>query len=686
MDDLKTIRHRLVESLVPPAGQSAISRGEAERLMATLSADGRWPDIDYASKQRSQWHPGGHVRNAMELARCYRATGHVLFGKAEVRDKAVSALRRWVADDLQCPNWWWNEIGVPEALGRALLLLGDEAPADLVTGSHKILLRSDIKDMTGQNTLWVCGVRIMRGCIDRSPETVAAAFKRIADEIKVTTGQGVQPDFSFHQHGTLLYSGGYGRGFAVYGPQFARLASGTAFEFPPEKIRILSAYLLDGEQWMIRGQRFDPSATGREITRKGHSATPLAQACGDLAPLDPARRGELDDFARRLRGEAGATPLVGNRHFWQSDFMTHQRPEWYASVRMFSKRLYNSELVNGEGLRSHHLADGLTFIMRTGAEYDDIFPVWDWNRLPGTTCEQGPLPDPVKQRGETTFVGGASDGLYGVAAMDLRRGPLSARKSWFLTDRMLIALGAGIACTSENRVLTSIDQRPVRGPVRVPDSAAARALAGGQAAPASPDWVQHDGFAYFPLAGTRFRVQAARQTGSWRLISEPSSAAPVEMDVLSIWVDHGAHPSGATYAYAVGPAAGDMNPVASPGGPAVEILSNTPDLQAVRDRQASALGVVFWKPGTASVPQGLAVGADKPCIVLVREQPGGLRLAVADPAGANQAVTIQVNRPLVGEGCVRPAEARQSTIIKIALPEGADAGKTIVRDLKNGKP
>jgi len=124
-----------------------------------------------------------------------------------------------------------------------------------------------------------------------------------------------------------------------------------------------------------------------------------------------------------------------------------------------------------------------------------------------------------------------------------------------------------------------------------------------------------------------------------------------------------------------------MSPVASPGGPAVEILSNTPDLQAVRDRQASALGVVFWKPGTASVPQGLAVGADKPCIVLVREQPGGLRLAVADPTGANPAVAIQVNRPLGGEGCAWSAETRQSTIT-IALPEGADAGKTIVRDLK----
>lgn len=685
MRDLEGVRQRLVETLLPPGGPPAISEKEALQSMRMLLPDGRWPDIDYASQQRSNWLPGGHPRRALQLAQCYRAPGHPLSGKADVRDKINLALRWWIASDLECPNWWWNRIGVPEALARAILLLGDEFPADLLPGAARILRRADNDDMTGQNTLWVCTVRAMRGCIEKSPEVVAAAFKRIADEVKITAGEGVQPDFSFHQHGPLLYSGGYGRGFAAYGPEFARLAAGTAWAFPPEKIGILSSYLLDGEQWMIRGDRFDPSCIGREITRKSHTAAPLAKACGDMIALGAPRRAEFEAFARRLRGEKDAPALAGNRHFWRSDFMVHQRPDWYASVRMFSNRLYNSELVNGEGKKSHHLADGLTLIMRTGREFDGVPPVWDWKRLPGTTCEQGPLPDPVKQKGETSFVGGVSDGTYGVAAMDLRRGPLTAKKAWFFFDDCVMALGAGITCTSDSRVLTSIDQRPLKGDVVVPDAAGLRVVArGSPGRPATP-WVWHDGFAYVLSEAPGACLKTDTQTGSWREISDPASAEKVSMDVFSLWLDHGRQPAGQAYAYAVRRAAKPED-VRTLGLEAPEeVAKNTVEAQAVQCRARGFTGIVFWKPGTVVMDRATLVSADKPCLLLFHHMTDRVLLAVANPQNQPLNVTVEITAKLDGEGCTWSAETKRTGIV-FNLPGGAEAGKSIVRELKVRKP
>ena len=71
---------------------------------------------------------------------------------------------------------------------------------------------------------------------------------------------------------------------------------------------------------------------------------------------------------------------VGNRYFWRVEFMTHQRKGWYASVKMASNRVVGAETVNGENVQGTHLFDGVTYILRSGEEYYDIFPAWDWRR------------------------------------------------------------------------------------------------------------------------------------------------------------------------------------------------------------------------------------------------------------------------------------------------------------------
>jgi hypothetical protein len=45
-------------------------------------------------------------------------------------------------------------------------------------------------------------------------------------------------------------------------------------QIPEDRMAILNSYLLDGEQWLVRGDIIDYSTVGREITRKGKLVAP----------------------------------------------------------------------------------------------------------------------------------------------------------------------------------------------------------------------------------------------------------------------------------------------------------------------------------------------------------------------------------------------------------------------------
>ncbi len=104
---------------------------------------------------------------------------------------------------------------------------------------------------------------------------------------------------------------------------------------------------------------------------------------------------------------------------------------------------------NSEGLKNHHYADGSNFISRVGDEYYDIYPVFDWQKIPGTTILQKdslPSENEIQKEGLTDFVGAVTDGTFGAAAFDFKspHDPLSARKAWFFFDKEYVCLGAGI--------------------------------------------------------------------------------------------------------------------------------------------------------------------------------------------------------------------------------------------------
>lgn len=663
--DLRIVRDRLLAPLyrVPDMGR-------VRQLLDALRSDGSWPSIDYQSQHRSGWRTSRHLGQVSELARACVSPDSPLRGDERLTRGVAASLDYWLVNDFQNPNWWHNQIGVPQSLAPILLLWDEHLTEAQRKKGIEILSRADLS-MTGQNLVWLAEIVAARGILERNAERVAAAYGRISDEIRVTTEEGIQPDFSFHQHGACLYSHGYGAAFASDCSATAVLLSGTTFAFPPEKIDLLTRLILDGHQWLARGQTPDVGAIGRQTARANQSVSYLSRVAGNMLQLPTGREQEFEALELRTSGRP-APPLVGNRHFWRSDTMAHHRPGYYTSARMYSRRIVNTDgPSNGEGLRNHHIADGCNLLLRSGREYWNISPVWDWQKVPGTTVElTGQFAGSPRRRGETEFVGGVSDGTYGAAVFDLKRDRLAARKAWFFFDDQYVCLGAGITCDSTHPVITTVNQCLLQGPMLVSDGSTVRKLDRGAAELSRGGWVYHDQVAYvFPQAGS-LHVRAEQQTGSWHLIASEQPDRPTSDDVFSLWLEHGTRPAGGTYAYVVVPGVPPPSAAADVQSPDVEILRNDAVLQAVRQVSLSLTGAVFYEPGTLKISDELTLEVDRACLALLHQAADEFTVTLANPRNAALEVTVNV---------VHQGNTYQQ---KIDLPEGLQAGSSVTRTVR----
>jgi chondroitin AC lyase len=593
---------------------------ETGAWLATLGTDGTWADVRYVDDELKDWAPAVHLARLRALARAW------YLGKAVDFDALCRGLEGWYARNPQSENWWWNMIGAPLLLGETLLYLKDVLDPSYITRAvPAFTCHEPIGRFTGQNLVWTATVALYHGLLTDDPARVEGAYTHIRKEVRVLPGEeGIQPDWSFFQHGLLLYSGGYGQGFANDVGRLIAVAAGTPFAWPEALVARFAAFLLDGSRWMVRGRTFDPGACGREISRQGHSTARYAAGLRALASFDHPRRAETNELPD------------GNRHFWCADLMVQQRPAYYVSVHTASPRVYNADwpCCGGEGRLCHHMAEGATILLRDGDEYRDIYPVWNWRQVPGTTVAQaaGVLDiETVRDFGANPFSGGASDGRVGCAAMDFRRGTLTARTAWFLFDNTLVALGAGITDSSGDLVRTTINQCHWRGPAAMDG----QALDAGDYPLQPGSTFTHDGFSYRLLDGAG-SLRLGTQSGAWSDCGVGSSEQ-LTLPVLNAGIDHGRHPANARYAYVVSPSGADES---------VTVLHNDPALQAVWSTTAERGHAVCYAPGSLVFPDGQQVRVDTPCILLYRREAGRAILTLADPTQQQARVTVTLSGPV----------------------------------------
>ena len=698
--DIETIRNRVLarERSAALRALEDVTPSKLDAWFAQLDGSGRWPDIDYTDHRGTLWDPNQHLQRLRILAVAVTTQGNPHYNQPASRALVLRSLKGWLDAAPSSSNWWHNQIGVPLLLASSLQLLHSDLPSDLRT--RTLALFPAKPSMTGQNRVWLSQLVIHRGLLENNPARIAAGASGIEETLHITTEEGMQCDGSFWQHGAQLYNGGYGLGFLGDSARWAATLRGTSCAFAAHSLDALESLGTNGTAWMVRNGRIDPLVMGRELVRRGVSSAKdhtLHDALADLAAL------RSPDSAQPApsTGLAG-TVEHGHRHFWRGDYSVLRRSGFMASLRLLSPDRIGTESLNGENLLGFYLPFGTTLVFRDGREYDDIAPVWDWRRLPGTTTLQTAAVPPITNNyiiGQNRFAGGVSDGLNGHAALEQSdpRNPVAARKSWFFFDDGFVALVAGIRPVSDQAtpvakdtpVFTTLNQTYLRTPVRLglTDGTRKDVPAGDFTFPAGrlPAWVLHDGVGYvFPSGGSTsaLRLKAGPRTGDWHRVSNSLETTPVTRDLFLLAFDHGpvsaaSLPPPATH-YIVLPDASEDTLSAFAARPPVAILANTPTLQAARHASgkpgAGALtGITFFEPGVLTIRPGLTLAADSPCIILLRESPDGtLTLSVAAPRPKDQDALVHLD---LTRSPSAPAR------LTFRLPGGDRSGSTVTQTL-----
>lgn len=615
----EALRGRIVEDLAAggvwglPGDEAPTNPATAATaLLGTLGEDGAWPDVDYASRHRTVWAPSRHLTRLLTVALAYGVPSSPRFRDPVLRDALLRGLRHWHAAHPVSDNWWYNHIYAPQRLGE-ILLLAQNGGLDLPPELGAPLLerwRAEGADpsrkgfnTTGANLMNIAAHWCYRGILTRDEATLRVGAEGLFRPLRMTTGEGLQHDLSYHQHGPQLYLGNYGYDWLFLQAAWLHRFRGTPMAPPPEAADLAVRYALEAYLPATRGPSYLFNAIGRQLASeptRGNAAKSLP-ILRWLAELAPAHAEDFQAAAARLRADPKAPPpKPASKVFWRSDYALHVRPAFTFDVRTASRRTRRCEWGNGENLLGHWLAEGATGFHRDGKEYADIAPLWDWRRIPGTTVpfvateRQIPRGQAWGKPGTATFTGGVSDG-ESLAFTYRRDDPkMPARCAWFALGDAVVCLGAGLSSKGEAPLVTTVEQCHARGPV-----APAEALAAGSLA--TPASLTHAGFRYtFPEKG-KLHVARERRSGNWKRVSSAQDV-PAEGDVLTLWLDHGVAPTSATYAYIVSPA---ERPT-----PTLRILANTPELQAVEDDEGR-FAAVFHAPGAC---RGITV--DAPCVVL----------------------------------------------------------------------
>ncbi len=642
--DFALIRQRLSDWL----SQSPINTSQILAALQALRPDGTWPDIDYANRDGGSWEPFAHLDRMRNLAILFRLENTAKLGTA-VR----KALIAWVERDPHSDNWWYNSIGTPHEVGTVLLLMGDAFLPGEVPGSLEIVRRGRAR--SGPDGTHQVRIGLIAAVLAGDEAGADAALSLLWPIVRVGDGEGIQADASYHFHGPQLHSGGYGRSHGITIARLMAVVAGTHFAAPSETVEVFSRFILDGTQWMIRGGAFEVTARGRETSRPEEDMRPIfATICRNMLSAGAPREVEWQRFLSRLEAPHPSDrtlSLHGARHFWKSDLLVRQSPHYFGSVKMNSVRIFGTEEGNGEGLTNYYLLFGCNLLMQRGDEYKNIYPVWDWHRLPGATCTAAervlpPIEFGTGADGTTRFVGGVTDSSVGLAAWILDRDGVYAHKACALLENVLVAVGAGLSGPEDELLQTGVNQCWLNGEVWVKDARGVRKLSDGDARD-DIEWVWHDGVGYSFAPVQQVVLRVGPQPGGWEKIMNMADALEyqetlprdlAEKPIFSLWIEHGCGVQNGFYEYAMFPGIllEDMPNAAADSASLVQ--RNSTDAQAFWDKTTQRTLCAFYAPGSAA-----AFTVSHSCLVIGQDQEEAF-VTVCNPENEALSVSVEYNQ------------------------------------------
>ncbi len=609
-EEIKQITQRIIAAEPRLAETKLI-----DSYIQTMDEKGNWPDVDYVSLRRAKWPAIQHATRLRDMGLFY----YDLKDSPErmnIKSKIIQGLNRWLEMKLVCPNWWPNEIGVPERLGIAALCLGDGLP-DQTRDGLVSLSRKFVKiKMTGANKVWLSQNVIFRGLLAENSTDIKDGIESIQQTIYKSLDEGIQPDMSFHQHGPVLMNNSYGLSYLQNNLQFMWIFQETAYSFKPEIKLLLTEMLLDGTGLMTFKEQSAPATMGRACTRIGALKKNLSVLYRQLLECDPPRRDEAVRAIETIEGKLTYVPI--NKMFYAADFMIHQRPNWHLSIKMFSDRTFNSDtLVNSEGKENGYMSHGTAFLMRGHDEYYDLPGVWDWQYLPGSTVGISPkYQGKLKIHNQSSYAGGVSNGKFGAAGMQLDVDGLHAKLAWFCLNDGYLVMGSGLKHEQKLPIITTLDQCRRRTPVWTSDMKQKSIELSDEDKERSIDssWLWHDDVVYANLGNSKMCLGPRWQVGNWGNINITHANSPdIKEEVFRAWLKH----TSGQFAYAVYPDVKLEKASIMADSDNIHIIKHDENVLAIYHTIQKFGMAIFFQPSKVQFTEKIQVAVDKPVAMLL---------------------------------------------------------------------
>lgn len=650
-------------------------------------------------------------------------------------------------------NWWHWEIGGPIAFMDTALILYDDLTLKQINSYAAAVNRfTNVCDkpsgypgspaMTGANLIDKGMVVAQVGLLTDNAgklEHVKKAYKTVFEY--VTSGDGFYEDGSFIQHQALAYMGGYGSQLYEKLSILFSVLAGSNYEltYDDQAEQLIFDMVFEGiEPFIYNGLCMD-MISGRDITRntssdkkRGAGIMDAMMLIGDAMPEEQQQRfnsmmkyyvGIDEEYyysqsshiaslmkANQIMNDDTIEPrseYVLHKLFASMDKLVHIMPQYGFALSMHSSRTYGHELINDEGKRTWNISDGMTYLYNGDRDQygEGYWATVDPKRLSGTTTEYVTRPNGAGDRSKNVYswVGGSSIGDYGTAGMHYKtlgnsgstRNGTDAKKSWFMFDDEIVAVGSGITSSTGNYVETIIDNRKIKadGSNRVlidgtekniRDDGAESAVKGTKIPNASWLYLEgntdHSDIGYYFPGKADIMALKEKRTGNWS--AQGTTAGEETNQFATFWFEHGKKPVDAAYSYVILPGKDAAGTESYAANPDIEVLECSEDAHAVRENSLGMTGVNFWNSKGKAVA---GITSNKPASVTMQAADGVVTVGVADPTQENDG-TIEVSIPYAGEEIVEKDEnvevIQKTPFIKLSVKTAGTTGKTSQVTLK----
>ena len=549
----------------------------------------------------------------------------------------------------------------------------------------------------------------------------------------VTKGDGFYSDGSFIQHGNIPYTGSYGNVLIKGVGKILSLLEDTPWQMDEKDIESFSKLVYDsfvpvtykGETMPMVGGRSISRAPGARKQSFGSAtiynlliASNFASEPYKTQLKEAAKYWILEDQSeyyfnnnRDLRdllevkavlkdaSVSGTTvPFKGSKMFPSMDRFVHTSDHFSLGISMYSSRISAFEAGNSEHKKGWFTSDGMTYLQNQDKMFGESYwPTVDWYRLPGTTVDTRPLKDEGasfrSQTSPQSYVGGASDGTNSAVAMVLNKAgfknnsevvgyDLKAFKSWFTSDDVIYALGAGINGNStdggaietiiENRLLDPKMEYTLRSNLDFENNSTLKVKKG--------DWFileakdSKNNIAYVFYADHNIKLVKEENTGKYLDINGSFvNNKEYTESYQKIIIEHGTSVVDGSYAYALLPGYTEAM-INEHLNSDVEIVSNTQDQQIVRVGGVT-LSNTFPDAGGVVGDLKITGGAS----VVMVETDTTIDVFVADPKQKDSKFDFVLNRDRVQIG---DGEVSIGTPLSFSVDNTGTLGKTSVVNIK----